>query len=154
MTKTLNEDEQRRRREFFRRHWEHGVKFNALCGLHIVTWRPDLVEIRLPYSEQLSAHDGVFHGGVVAALVDTAGVGAVMAGHDYAKGSRSSTVSLALNYLSVAAGDLTARGHCVKRGGRIHFSEVVVLRGDGQPCARGQVAVSISGERAGVELAT
>ena len=45
---------------------------------------------------------GIFHGGVVAALLDTTGSGAVMAGHDFAKGSRLTTISLSVQYLSVA----------------------------------------------------
>ncbi|TDU01785.1 uncharacterized protein (TIGR00369 family) [Streptomyces sp. 846.5] len=147
----LTEAGQRSRRAWFRERWEHGVRFNRLCRMRVLRWDDGGVEMALPYAEVLSAHDGVFHGGVVSALIDTAGGGAVMAGHDFDKGSRVSTVSLSVQYLTPARGpELVAYAHCVKRGGRIHYAEVEVQDVEGTACARGQVVVSISGERAGV----
>ncbi|MFC4464106.1 PaaI family thioesterase [Streptomyces xiangluensis] len=148
--RTLTDQEQRERREWFRARWERGVKFNRSSGMRVVRWDPDGVEMVLPYAEALSAHEGVFHGGVVSALIDTAGAGAVIAGHDFAKGSLLSTVSMSVQYLAPARGrEAVAYARCVRRGRRVHFADVDVMA-DGRICARGQVVVTISGERPGV----
>lgn len=146
----LTDQEQRERREWFRARWERGVAFNRLCRLRMVRWDPDGVEVVLPYAEQLTAHEGVFHGGVLSALIDTAGAGAVIAGHDFQKGSLLSTVSMSVQYLAPARGrEAVAYARCVRRGRRLHFADVDVMT-DGVVCARGQVVVTISGERPGV----
>jgi uncharacterized protein (TIGR00369 family) len=147
----LTDDEQRQRREWFRRHWEQGVAFNRLCGLWVRRWEPDGVELVVPYAEQLGSHEGTFHGGVLAALVDTAGTGAVMAGHDFDLGSRLSTVSMSVQYLASARNeDAVAYARCTRRGRQLHFAEVVVRSADSdRPLVQGMVTSSISGERPG-----
>ncbi|MEU1271854.1 PaaI family thioesterase [Streptomyces sp. NPDC005799] len=148
--RTLTEQEQRERRVWFRARWERGVAFNRHCRIRVTRWDADAVEIVLPYAESLSAHEDVFHGGVISALIDTAGAGAVIAGHDFTHGSRLSTVSMSVQYLAPARGqEAVAHARCVRRGRRLHFADVDVLT-DGRLCARGQVVVSISGERPGV----
>jgi uncharacterized protein (TIGR00369 family) len=143
--------DQEQRREWFREHWANGVGFNKYCGIEIRRWDPEAVELFLPYSDTLSAHQAIFHGGVVAALLDTTASGAVIAGHDFAKGSRITTISLSVQYLSVAPGeDLLATGRCTRRGRSVHFAEAQA-RGaaSGKVVATGQVSVSIAGERPG-----
>ena len=140
------------RREWFREHWAHGVPFNRYCGIDVRRWDAEAVELLLPYAEVLSAHDGIFHGGVISALIDTTASGAVLAGHDFAKGSRLVTISLSVQYLSVAPGeDLLAIGQCTRRGRTVHFAQAQACgAASGQVVATGQIAVSISGERSGV----
>src|ERR1044072_6320607 len=119
--RTLTDREQRERREWFRGRGERGVAFNRYCRLHVTRWDPDGVEIVLPYTETLSAHEGVFHGGVVSALIDTGGAGAVIAGHDFTKGGRLSPVSVSVQYLAPAQGrEAIAYARCVRRGRRLH----------------------------------
>ena len=146
---TLTEQE---RREWFREHWAHGIPFNKHCGIEVRRWDDEAVELFLPYADVLSAHDGIFHGGVVAALLDTTASGAVMAGHDFAKGSRLTTISLSVQYLSVAPGeDLVAAGRCTRRGRSVHFAQAQACgAASGKVVATAQVAVSIAGERPGV----
>ena len=67
----LTAGEQERRREWFREHWAKGVPFNRHCALEVRQWDAEAVELFLPYADELSAHTGIFHGGVVAALLDT-----------------------------------------------------------------------------------
>jgi uncharacterized protein (TIGR00369 family) len=145
----LTAEEQRARSEWFRAQWEKGVAFNRYCGMR--RWASEGVEFLLPYADTLSAHDGIFHGGVVAALLDTTGGAAVMAGHDFSRGSRLATVSLSVQYLTVAPGeDLMCQARCTRRGRTISFAEAAA-RGvsSGKLVATGQVAVSIIGERPG-----
>lgn len=151
----LSRAEQERRREWFRDHWAHGVPFNSRCGIEVRRWDAEAVELFLPYAAWLSSHDGVFHGGVVSALLDTTASGAVMAGHDFAKGSRLTTISLSVQFLSAAPGeDLLAVGQCTRRGRRVHFAQAQAYGAvSGKPVATGQAAVSISGERPGVPWA-
>ena len=148
----LTEPEQQQRRDWFRHHLEEGVLFNRFCKLHIRQWTGDRVEFLLPYNDQLSAHLGVFHGGVICALIDTCGSGAIMAGHDFNKGSRLTTVSLAVQYLSVAPGeDAVAMGRCSRRGRTLHFADVEVYGAiSGKRLASGQVTANVAGERRGV----
>ena len=146
----LSHDEQEVRRTWFRRHWEQ-VAFNRLCGITVRRWDRESVELHLPFDERLTAHDGVLHGGVLATLIDTAGCGAVAAGHDFNHGSRITTLSMSLQYLDVARGeDITATAVCTKRGRQTQFAEVVLRSESGKRIAQGMVTILVSGERAGV----
>jgi uncharacterized protein (TIGR00369 family) len=148
----LTDEEQVGRRAWFRRHWEEGVAFNQHCKITVRRWDPDGVELALPYADHLSAHTGVFHGGVISALIDTAGTGAVMAGHDFNKGSRLSTLALAVQYLSAAPGeDAVAYARCTRRGSLVHYAEVTVRSESGKDLAQGLVTAQVAGERAGLE---
>src|SRR5258708_88504 len=151
----LREQDQLQRREWFRVHWTQGVAFNRHCRIEVLRWDAEGAELFLPYADSLSAHAGIFHGGVVSALLDTTATGAVMAGHDFAKGSRITTISLSVQYLSVAPGEnLVATGRCTRRGRTVHFAEAQACgAASGKGVATGQVAVGISGERPGVPWA-
>jgi uncharacterized protein (TIGR00369 family) len=145
----LSPEEQTRRSEWFRRHWETGVAFNRTCGITVRRWGPDGVEMVMPYSDELSAHAGVFHGGALASLIDTAGGAAVMAGHDFNLGSRLSTVSMSVQYLAAARGEtVIAYATCTKRGRQTHFAEVMLRTEKDVAVAQGLVTVMIVGERA------
>jgi len=148
MTELIEQD----RREWFREHWAGGIPFNKHCRMEVRRWDAEAVEVFLPYADMLSAHEGIFHGGVVSALLDTTASGAVMAGHDFAKGSRLTTISLSVQFLSVAPGeDLLASAWCTRRGRSVHFAQAQACGTiSGKVVATGQVAVSISGERPGV----
>jgi uncharacterized protein (TIGR00369 family) len=149
----LTDEDQQRRRAWFRRHWEQGVGFNHHCHVTVRRWDPDGVELAMPYADHLSAHAGVFHGGVISALIDTAGTGAIMAGHDFNKGSRLTTLSLAVQYLSVAPGeDVVAYARCTRRGSLVHYADVMVRSERGKDVAQGLVTAQIAGERPGLEI--
>jgi uncharacterized protein (TIGR00369 family) len=148
----LTDEQQQRRRAWFRRHWEEGVAFNHLCRITVDRWEPDGVELGLPFATQLSAHEGVFHGGVIAALIDTAATGAVMAGHDFNLGSRAATISMSVQYLSAAPHeDVVAYAHCTRRGKQTHFAEVTLRSRSGKAIAQGLVTITVSGQRRGLD---
>ncbi len=145
----MSPEEQARRSEWFREHWDTGVAFNRALGIRVRRWGPDGVEMVMPYSDELSAHPGVFHGGAIATLIDTAGGAAVMAGHDFTRGSRLSTVAMSVQYLATARGEtVVADARCTKRGRQTHFAEVMVRNESGPAVAQGLVTVTILGERA------
>ncbi len=136
---------------WFRNHWDEGVAFNKHAGIRVQRWEADGVELTLPFKPELSAHEGIFHGGVLAALIDTTGSAATLAGHDFAKGSRLSTISMTVSYLSTAPfEDVLAVGHATKRGRQIHHAEVWVRSTSGKLLAQGLVVVSIGGVRPGL----
>jgi uncharacterized protein (TIGR00369 family) len=144
----MTDEEQQRWRDRFRRHWQDGVAFNHACEMTVERWAPDGIEMHLPFRDDLAAHPGVFHGGVLAALIDTAGCGAVAAGHDYDLGNRITTVALSVQYLSVDPGKgVVAKAHCTRRGKQINYADVVVCSDDGKELARGLVTVSVTGRR-------
>lgn len=141
----LSEEDQLRRREWFRRHWESGVPFNRLCDLRVTRWDAEQVVVEMPFSEQLTAHEGLFHGGVLSALADTAGVGAVLAGHDFNSGTQPITLSLAMQYFAAAPRDgLIAEAVCTKRG-RTNFAQVVLKSTSGKALAHALVTVAVTG---------
>jgi len=144
----LSDTEQEMWRDRVRRHWQDGVAFNKACAMTVRRWDPDGVEMHLPFRDDLGAHPGVFHGGVLSALIDTAGCGAVAAGHDYNRGSRITTVALAVQYFSVDPGQgAVAHARCTRRGKQISYAEVVVRSEAGKDLAQGLVTINVSGDR-------
>jgi uncharacterized protein (TIGR00369 family) len=142
------------RQEWFREHWKSHIAFNQLIGIEILDWEPGLVRTRVPFADRLSAHNGIFHGGVVATLIDTTGTGAVISGHDFNHGSRLTTVSMNVNYMSAAPGeDLLAEGICTRRGRSLSFARVAVTSTSGKLLAEGMLTVSVLGERTGLDRA-
>jgi len=148
----LSTDEQQSRRDWFRIHWQNGVAFNRFCNMSVQQWDSDGVQILLPYADHLSSHEGIFHGGVVAALLDATATGAVMSGHDFSLGSRLTTISLYVQYVGSSPGeDLLGIAHCTHRGGRVSFAEARALgASSGKLVATAQLVANIAGERRGV----
>lgn len=146
---SLTPEEISARDSWFWEHWSHHVPFNTDIGLEITDWEPGSVRARLIYQPRLSAHDGIFHGGVLATVLDAVGGGAVAAGHDYNLGSRFTTVSMTVQYLGVAPGEpeVIVEGVCTKRGRRLNFSRSSVSTPDGKVLAEAVLTVSASGER-------
>jgi uncharacterized protein (TIGR00369 family) len=121
----LSDEENQKWRDRFRQLMVE-TNFIKSLGVVVDAWGPDGVVLRAPFSEQLTNDGREYHGGVIAALLDTAGAAAVWAGHDFNKGFKASTVSMTVNYVGRAQGDLLASAHCVKRGRDVHFSEMRV----------------------------
>lgn len=144
----LSAQEEQAQRRWFEEHWREHVPFNNEIGLQITDWEPDLVRARLPYQTRLSAHDGVFHGGVLATAIDTIGMGAVVAGHDFSLGNRFTTVSLTVQYMAVAVNQgAIIEGVCTKRGRRLNFARATVMSEIGIVLAEGVLTVNASGQR-------
>jgi uncharacterized protein (TIGR00369 family) len=120
-----------------------GTRFIKSLGVTAVTWEPDEVVLRVDFDDRLTNDGKEYHGGVISALMDTAGAAAVWAGHDYDKGLRASTVSMTVNYVGRAQGDLLATARCVKRGRDLNFSEIRVDDTNGTLVATGTLVYRI-----------
>jgi uncharacterized protein (TIGR00369 family) len=120
-----------------------GTNFIAGLGAEVQTWNTEEVVLRVPFAERLTNDGREYHGGVIAALMDTAGAAAVWAGHDFDKGLKASTVSMTVNYTGRAKGDLLAIARCVKRGRDLAFSEIRVEDPSGTLVATGTLVYRI-----------
>ncbi|QTI70963.1 PaaI family thioesterase [Gordonia polyisoprenivorans] len=144
----LSPEEAQAQALWFQEHWSKHVPFNVEMGLDIVKWEPGVVRARLPYADKLSAHDGIFHGGVLCSAIDTIGSGAVVAGHDFNLGNRFTTVALNVQFMAVAKGpEVIVEGTCIRRGRRLNFARGQVLSLEGEILAEGTLTVNASGQR-------
>jgi uncharacterized protein (TIGR00369 family) len=119
------------------------TRFIASLGVTVDEWSPAGVKLRVGFADHLTNDGREYHGGVIASLMDTAGAAAVWAGHDYDKGLKASTVSMTVNYVGRAQGDLIASARCVKRGRDLHFSEIQVDDTNGTLVATGTLVYRI-----------
>jgi uncharacterized protein (TIGR00369 family) len=151
---TLTDDEQVALRAKFRDHWQNSVPFNLHCNVAIERWDPDGVTFLLPLRHELTGHKGIFHGGVISALIDMCASGAVIAGHDFTLGTRLTTVTMSVQYLGGAPGeDARAEGVCVRRGRTVSFAEARVHGAEsGKLLATGQISVSVKGAHESVRV--
>ncbi len=132
---TITDEEQQERRQAIRNFITQSPYIKDL-NMSVDEWSEERVVMRLPFEHRLSNDGRAFHGGVVSALIDTAGACAVWAGHDFNKGMKAATVAMSLNYLGAAYQcDLLAEARCVKRGKELAFSEVFVRDPEGKPVA-------------------
>jgi uncharacterized protein (TIGR00369 family) len=138
----LTEDEQREWRARMRDIMV-GTRFIKAMGTVVERWDPDEVRLRVPFAEHLTNDGKEYHGGAIAALMDTAGASAVWAGHDFDRGLRASTVSMTVNYTGRAQGDLIAVARCVKRGRDTSFSDIRVEDPQGTLVATGTLVYRI-----------
>ncbi len=87
----------------------------TLLGASIVHLAPGEVDLALPYRDAVGQHHGFFHGGVLAALLDTAcGLAALSL---MAAGQGVVSAEFKLNFLAPARGErVVAQGRVVKAG--------------------------------------
>ena len=110
--------------------------FMAWMGLVFDKYEPDDVVVRLPFREDLTNDGVVYHGGVIASMLDTAGAAAAWSNHDFDKGVRASTVSMSVQYVGAAKqSDLFCHGRTVKRGRELIFTEITASDADGRVVA-------------------
>ena len=131
----LTDDEQQRRRLAIR-DLMPTTPFIGWLGLVFERYEPDAVAARLPFRADLTNDGVVYHGGVVASVVDTVGAAAAWSNHDFDKGARASTVSMTIQYLGAAKkSDLLCSARTVKRGRELIFTEIDATDADGNPVA-------------------
>jgi uncharacterized protein (TIGR00369 family) len=104
---------------------------NRLLGLQLVSAGPDRTEVLLPVHGGLLQEEGVVHGGLIAALADTAAVYLLLP----ALGDQRTATSIEfkLNFLGAArpeGGPLRAVGTLLRRGGTVAVCEAEVFQAD------------------------
>lgn len=117
--------------------------FSALLGAQLTVYSEELVEIRLPITDQLKQQYGFVHGGVLSFLADNT--------LTFAGGLRLSgqivTSEYKINYLRPALGtELVARGHAVSAGSTqaVTRCEVyTVVDGTERLCAAAQGTIAV-----------
>lgn len=127
----LTDDQQERRRGAIRDIFP-STPFMSWLGIVFDSYEHDDVVLRLPFREELTNDGSVYHGGVVASMIDSAGAGAAWSNHDFNKGTRASTVSLTIQYIGACKrSDLVCHAKAVKRGRELIFTEITASDGDG-----------------------
>ena len=118
--------------------------FNRLLGIKGEKLEPGCAVLRLPVKPEFvgDPRRGALHGGVVSALIDTAGGAAAWSA--LAKGESVSTVDLSVDFLEPAslAAPLIAVAELVRKGNRVCHVRVAVTQGD-KLVAEGRAVFSI-----------
>lgn len=114
-------------------------KVMALLGAELTRVEPGLVEIALPFRDDLTQQHGYFHAGIVSTIADSAGG---FAGFSLMPaGSSVLSVEFKLHLLAPADGDrITARGRVVRAGRTLTVTEMsvdVTKNGVASACAWG-----------------
>jgi len=107
----------------------------------LATLRPVLEELeldravlKLPFREELTNGSGTVHGGVLAALADTAVAFALSTNFDGKMGFATS--DLTIHFFRRARGDVWARARIIKKGRRVNVGEVDLVDEHGESVGR------------------
>lgn len=95
---------------------------------------PDRCVLRLPFRDELTNGSGTVHGGVLAALADTAVAFALSTNFDGKMGFATS--DLTIHFFRRARGDVWARARIVKKGRRVNVGEVDLVDQQGESVGR------------------
>lgn len=102
--------------------------FLSWIGLEIPEAEAGRVVMRLPYDEKLANLDGngTIHGGIVAAVIDTASGHVLRSTFEDPYAVEMATVDLNVSYVRPARSDLTATATVVRAGESMGVTEVTV----------------------------
>src|SRR3954449_5167715 len=89
-------------------------KAMTLIGGRLALVEPGLVEIQLPFRDDLTQQKGYVHGGIIGMIADSAAGYAAFS--LMPPGCSLVTVEYKMNILAAATGSLVARGEVVKAG--------------------------------------
>src|SRR5690242_7691581 len=109
--------------------WRSNPPFYRHLGLELDALADGRSAIRLPFRKEYGNTRGEVHGGAVATLVDAAMSQAVRS--TVPQDSRVATITMTVNYLAPAVGELLCRGTVVKGGRSLMFVEAEVVDSGG-----------------------
>lgn len=137
MGEGLSEEQQQRRRDAVA-DLMPTTPFLSGLGILIERYEHDEATVRLPFREDLTNDGTYYHGGVIAAVLDTAGALAAWSNHDFDKGARASTVAMSIQYVGACKrSDLLCHARAVRRGKELTFTELTATDADGNVVAHG-----------------
>jgi uncharacterized protein (TIGR00369 family) len=145
MGESLTEEQQLRRRRAVV-DLMPSTPYMSWLGIVFERYEPDDVTVRLPYREDLTNDGTYYHGGVIAAAMDTTGAAAAWSNHDFEKGTRASTISMTINYVGAAKrSDLICHARTVRRAKELTFTEITATDADGDVVAHGVQTYRLGG---------
>jgi uncharacterized protein (TIGR00369 family) len=95
---------------------------------------PDWCVLKLPYRREITNGSGTVHGGILAALADTAVAFALSTNFDGKMGF--ATTDLTIHYLRRARSEVRAKARILKKGKRVNVGEVDIVDESGKEVAR------------------
>ena len=122
--------------------WRSSPPFYEHLGLQLDFLGDGKSAIRLPFQKHFGNSRGEVHGGAVASLADAAMSQAVRSTVQI--GARVATISMTVNYLAPAHGELSCTGAVVKVGRSLVFAEAEVAGADGKPVCRATATYRVS----------
>ena len=107
---------------------EDTIPFNSVLGLQVTSLSPGKATLTIPFREELigDRHRPAIHGGVISALIDTAGGAAMFT--EIGPKDLVSTVDLRVDYLRPAGkASIAAEAEIVRLGNRVGMVRVKVM---------------------------
>jgi uncharacterized protein (TIGR00369 family) len=122
------------------------VWYPQFLGLEVEDVRRDYARMRLPYRPEFRQPARVWHGGVIASMIDTVVVPAV--GSAYDEPRQLFTIDMQIRYLEpIGEEDAVAEGWVVKRGRQIVYCDAQVRSASGTLAATGTLVYKVSSRR-------
>jgi len=117
-----------------------------LFGFELVSLKPGRSVLRMKVRAKHIQIHGVVHGGIVAALADTA---AALAGYPMLpRGTQLATIEMKINYLEpLDRGEIVAEGRVLRRGRNFVVSECEVFDPQRRLAAKALMTFAIAGPR-------
>ncbi|RMF15413.1 MAG: thioesterase family protein [Candidatus Dadabacteria bacterium] len=122
------------------------IPFNRLLGMRLTELRRGWARIEFAANDDLigDVSKQILHGGVLCALIDSAGGAAAMSSLDFTREMSVNTIDMRVDFLRPAAGAaFVIEGEAIRKGSRIVFTRVDVRNGDGVLVAGGHANYSI-----------
>ncbi len=115
---------------------EADYPFQAHLGFRVTAWRDGFTRIEMPMADHIFNRQGLPHGGIHATLMDSAmGLSGCYTGDPDLR-RMAMTLSMTVNYMAVATGEiLIAEGWRTGGGRRTFFAEARVTDGTGTVAA-------------------
>ncbi len=121
--------------------WRSTVPLYIHLGFQLDALADGRSQVRLKFQPHLGNSRGEVHGGTIAAIIDAAMSQALRSLLDPVVGV--ATMTMNLNYLAPAKGEIICKGNVIKRGRSIMFTEAEVYGEDGELACRASATYRI-----------